>query len=132
MADIQAMFHQIKVTERDTDFLRFLWWPQGNMDDAPLEFCMTVHLFGAVSSPSIANFGLRKTAQDNANNFPPEVTHTIMEKFYVDDCLKSMPTELDTMEPISNLTEVRHRGGFLLSKWISNNRAVLGAVPQED
>ncbi|KAK0138796.1 hypothetical protein N1851_024658 [Merluccius polli] len=64
MADIQAMFHQVKVTESDTDFLRFLWWPQGKVDDAPVEYRMTVHLFGAVSSPSIANFALRKTAQD--------------------------------------------------------------------
>jgi len=29
MSDIQAMFHQVKVMESDTDFLRFLWWPQG-------------------------------------------------------------------------------------------------------
>jgi len=132
MADIQAMFHQVKVTETDTDFLRFLWWPQGDTDDAPVEYRMTVHLFGAVSSPSIANFALRKTAQDNASNFPPEVTNTIMEHFYVDDCLKSMPTELEAIELISNLTEVCHRGGFHLLKWISNSRAVLDAVPQED
>ncbi|GAA6102997.1 uncharacterized protein LOC117595338 [Tachysurus ichikawai] len=96
MADIQAMFHQVKVTESDTDFLLFLWWPQGNVDDAPVEYRMTVHLFGAVSSPSIANFALRKTAQDNTSNFPPE------------------------------------RSVIYLSKWISNSRAVLGAVPQED
>lgn len=110
MADIQAMFHQVKVTESDTDFLLFLWWPQGNVDDAPVEYRMTVHLFGAVSSPSIANFALRKTAQDNTSNFPPEVTNTIMEHFYLDDCLKSMPTELKAMELISNITEVCHRG----------------------
>lgn len=58
MADIQAMFHQVKVTKDHSDFLRFLWWPQGNVEDAPVEFCMTLHLFGAVSSPSIVNFAL--------------------------------------------------------------------------
>lgn len=62
MADIQAMFHQVKVNEGDTDFLHFLWWPQGNVDDAPTEFRMTVHLFGAVSSPGIASFALKRTA----------------------------------------------------------------------
>ncbi|KAK0138795.1 hypothetical protein N1851_024657 [Merluccius polli] len=55
-----------------------------------------------------------------------------MEHFYVDDCLKTLATELEAMELISNITEVCHRGGFHLSKWISNSRAVLGAVPQED
>jgi len=27
-ADIKAMFHQVKVTPRDHDVLRFLWWPK--------------------------------------------------------------------------------------------------------
>ncbi len=31
MADIQAMFHQVKVAEEDVDFLRFLWWDDGNL-----------------------------------------------------------------------------------------------------
>lgn len=95
------MFHQVKVTESDTDFLRFLWWQEANVDVAPVEYRMTVHLFGAVSSPSIANFALRKTAQDNVCNFPPEVTNTIMKHFYVDDCLKSLPTELEATELIT-------------------------------
>lgn len=50
MADIQAMFHQVKVSEEDKDFLRFLWWPGGDVSLTPVEYRMTVHLFGAVSS----------------------------------------------------------------------------------
>ena len=89
---------------------------------------MTVHLFGAVSSPSIANFALRKTARDNASNFHPE-GNKHNHGADVDDCLISMLTELEAMELISNLTEVCHTASFHLSKWISNSRAVLGAVP---
>ena len=29
MGDIEAMFHQVKVTTEHCDFLRFLWWPDG-------------------------------------------------------------------------------------------------------
>ncbi|XP_067451997.1 uncharacterized protein [Thunnus thynnus] len=32
MVDIQAMFHQVKVAEEHVDFLRFLWWPEGDLD----------------------------------------------------------------------------------------------------
>lgn len=50
-----------------------------------------------------------------------------MKNFYVDDCLKSVPTEQEAVELISNLTT-----GLHLSKWISNSRAILAAVPPED
>lgn len=69
MADIQAMY-QVKVTKQDVDFLRFLWWPTGELAQHLTEYRMTVHLFGAISSPSCASFALRKTAEDNGAKFP--------------------------------------------------------------
>ena len=33
MADIKAMFHQLKEEEEEhSDYLRFVWWPQGNLE----------------------------------------------------------------------------------------------------
>ena len=55
-SDIEGMFHQVRVSENDADFLRFLWWPQGNVDQPLTEYRIVVHLFGAVSSPSCANY----------------------------------------------------------------------------
>ena len=42
MVDIKAMFHQIKVAEEHTDYLRFVWWPQGNLVQELEEHRMTV------------------------------------------------------------------------------------------
>ncbi|XP_073783913.1 uncharacterized protein isoform X2 [Danio rerio] len=70
MADVKAMFHQVKVAEEDTDFLRFLWWPDGDINQDSVEYRMKVHLFGAVSSPSCACYALRRTAEDNKDDFP--------------------------------------------------------------
>ena len=64
MGDIDSMFYQVRVRPEDTSFLRFLWWNDGNPSSNVVEFQMMVHLFGATSSPSCANFCLRKTAQD--------------------------------------------------------------------
>ncbi len=48
------MFYQLCVPKKDRRFFRFLWWRDGNPNDDILEYQMTVHLFGAVSSPSVA------------------------------------------------------------------------------
>ena len=46
--------------------------------------------FGSASSHSWDNFGLRKTAQDNAGDFDNEVIDTVLKKFYGDDCSKAV------------------------------------------
>ena len=58
MADIEAMFYQVRVAEEDQTFLHFLWWPEGNLDENLEEYQMVVHLFGAASSPACSNFAL--------------------------------------------------------------------------
>lgn len=70
--------------------LRLLWWPNGDTEHEPVDYRMLVHIFGAVSSPSCASFALRRTAEDNLH-IRSQVTDTIKQNFYVDDCLKSVP-----------------------------------------
>ena len=33
VADVKSMFHQVKVEPEDKNVLKFLWWPEGNMDE---------------------------------------------------------------------------------------------------
>lgn len=132
MADIQGMFHQVKVAREDVNFLRFLWWPDGDLSQRLSEHRMTVHLFGAVSSPSCATFALLKTANDHQSEYPSEVIDTIRNNFYVDDCLKAAETEEQAVSLYRDLTEVCAKGGFRLTKWVSNCRSVLSFIPEED
>ncbi|XP_039882945.1 uncharacterized protein LOC120730589 [Simochromis diagramma] len=55
MCDVEKMFHRFHVNPEDRDFLRFLWWKDGNTDTEPKEYRMRVHIFGAASSPGCAN-----------------------------------------------------------------------------
>ena len=52
---------------------------------------MAVHLFGNVSSPSIATFGLRKTAEEEEMEFGSVAKNFVYNDFYVDDGLTSQP-----------------------------------------
>lgn len=54
---------------------------------------MVVHLFGATSSPSCANFALKKTAEDANNKMSPAAVKTVENNFYVDDCILSVSDE---------------------------------------
>ena len=38
MSDVEAMFHQVRVRPSDCDALKFLWWPDGKLDQPPEEF----------------------------------------------------------------------------------------------
>lgn len=42
MTDVQTMFYQVRVSKSDVDFLRFLWWPNGDLSRPPVENCMLV------------------------------------------------------------------------------------------
>ena len=93
MADIEDMFHQVRVRPPDCDSFRFLWWRDNDLSKEPTEYQMMVHLFGSVSSPTCANFALRKTTDDNNEQFDPDTISTVKRNFYVDDCLKSSQNE---------------------------------------
>ncbi|KAL7827084.1 hypothetical protein SRHO_G00328020 [Serrasalmus rhombeus] len=132
MADIQAMFHQVRVHRKHVDFLRFLWWPDGDFEKQPEDYRMKVHLFGAISSPSCANFALQKTAQDNQHNYDKEVIETIQNNFYVDDCLKTADTEMHAIKLHKGLSDLCSTGGFKLTKWVSNSKKVLEVIPENE
>lgn len=132
MVDIKAMIHQVRVSKSDVDFLSFLWWPKGDISLPLVEHRMTVHFFVAVSLPNCINFILRQTAKDNSSFYNPEVISTFETNFYVDDCLKSVPTEKQAENLVKDLTGFCHKGGFHVTKWVSNSRTVLSYIPKED
>lgn len=131
-ADIEAMFHQVRVQEKDCDVLRFLWWPNGDLNQQPRSYSMQVHLFGATSSPSCAAYALKRTADDHADLFEPDVVSTVHRNFYVDDCLKSVPSEKGAVKLALDLQSLLKMGGFRLTKWLSNSRTVLNSIPESE
>jgi len=93
---------------------------------------MTVHLFGAVSSPSIANFVLKQIAEKVECTYGYQVANTIRRILYVDDCLKSTCDENTATQPIKDLTSACAMGGFHLTKYTCNKSKVLSILPKEE
>ena len=129
--DIEGMFHQVHVNEEHRDLLRFLWWDQGDTTKEPTKYRMTVHLFGATSSPGCANLALRTAADDSKDDLGVEAASFIKETFYVDDGLRSVPTVPEATKLIKNATEMCMRGGFKLHKFTSNSKEVVESIPVE-
>ena len=78
-ADIESMFYQVRVPSDQRDFLQFLWWPEGNLSNEIEEYQMNVHIFGAVSSPSCANFCLKQAADDSEIDIGTETCNVVMK-----------------------------------------------------
>ena len=134
IADIEGMFHQVKVVESDRDFLRYIWWQDDNYSHDPSVYRMTSHLFGGTWNPSCCSFALHRTATNNQLHHDAETVKTVLRNFYVDDCLKSVRTEEDGINLVKDLCDLLDKGGFKLTKWISNNRHVLHVlqtIPEE-
>ncbi|XP_063052707.1 uncharacterized protein LOC134447256 [Engraulis encrasicolus] len=127
ICDIEKMFHQFSVTPEYRNYLKFLWWEGGQLEAEPQEYRMTVHLFGAASSPGCANYGLRYLAQQHKTEHPL-ASAFIENNFYVDDGLISVPTEEEATELIVQAQQLCKSIGLRLHKFNSNRRNVLTCV----
>ena len=130
-SDIESMFHRVACAEEDTDAVPFLWWSE-SIDEPPSDHKMTVHLFGKADSPCIAAWALKRTATDNRTEFENDVCEVVSKNFYVDDCLFSVPTTERAIKASLQLIQLLQKGNFLLTKFVSNVKEVLSAIPAEE
>ncbi|XP_053733153.1 uncharacterized protein LOC128765925 isoform X1 [Synchiropus splendidus] len=131
MSDVEKMFHQFHVPEPDRDYLRFLWWKNGDLTAEPSEYRMKVHLFGAASSPGCANYGLKHLAKENQGQFPLGSQY-IMKDFYVDDGVTSVADASQAVQLAQEATQLCALGGLRLHKFVSNSKLVLESLPQSE
>ena len=123
-ADIRNFFHMIHVAEEDVAAFRFMFFRDENMNEIDI-MESTVHIFGASSSPPVANFVLKFHAKRMREKYGDEVFFLIMQCFYVDDFLCSFPTVEKAREMRVKLTACLKEGGFDLTKWASSHPEVL-------
>ena len=127
-ADIESMFLQLQVPERDKSCLRFLWRPTVNEPVQIYEYQR--HVFGAKNSPTCANYALKRVAIHNEDEFPI-AAKTIQNNFYMDDFIKSVETPEEAIKVFKQLQPLLSKHGFELKKWITNSDVVTNAIPED-
>ena len=93
---------------------------------------MVRHLFGATCSPSVATFCVKKTPSIYGTECDPDVVETVERNMYVDDLMKSVATSTTAVRLSTQLRELIAKGGFRLTKWLSNDRRVLAEIPETE
>lgn len=126
------MWSRCSIAPDDCHALRFLSWEDGDLSKNPVGHQMLVLLVGATSSPCCASFALKKAAKDFGNDFDAQTVDTVNHNFYVDDCLTSVATVPDASQLANQLVQLLAKGGFHLTKWISNCREVLEEIPSSE
>ena len=131
VCDIEQMFYQFAVPVEQRDFLRFLWWEKGDLARDPKEFRMTVHLFGASSSPGCCNFGLKHAARLSKGEYPL-ASQFVDRNFYVDDGLVSVASPEEAVLLAQQAQQLCAQHGIRLHKFNSNCADVLKGLDPKD
>ena len=131
-ADIEAMFHQVRVSREDADSLRFLWKDNILSDGPPETYQMLVHIFGAKCSPACCSYALKRAGRDAAQDYDALTFESVVKDFYMDDLLKSVSTEEAAIKLALEATSMLKCSGFRLCKFVSNSKGVLDALPSSD
>ncbi|XP_070180041.1 uncharacterized protein [Littorina saxatilis] len=129
--DVEKMFHQFHVTKEHRDFLRFLWWEDGDRTRPPVDYRMRVHIFGAVSSPGCANYALQQAGRDHSHE-DEDAAQFLQNDFYVDDGLHAANDVSSAAKVLMGAREICSKRKLHLHKITSNSDELLSLFPPEE
>lgn len=117
ICDIEEIFHQFQVHERDRDYLCFLCLKDGDIIAKPQEYHMNVHLFGTASSPRCINYGLQHLAKELKYIYPLG-SQFVMRNIYADDGITSVDKAESAIQLAQEARDRCAKGGLRLHKFI--------------
>ncbi|XP_058809931.1 uncharacterized protein LOC131675102 [Phymastichus coffea] len=128
-ADVQMMFRQVRVDERDIHLQRIVWSPSA---EAPVRhFALQTVTYGTACAPFLALRTMQQLCADEGENLP--LARKVLERdLYMDDFL-SGGHDLETAKRIRDqLVELLKAGGFHLRKWVANDPELLVDISTDD
>lgn len=132
MANIQQMFHCLLVKEEHRNFLSFPWFRDNDSSKEPIDYRMRVHTFGNSPSPAVAIYGLKCSAKEGEQEYGSDIRQFVEKDFYVDECLKSLPTEENAISLLKRAQDMLACSNLRLHKIASNSKELMEAFPSHD
>lgn len=126
-ADIQNMFMQMKICERDQQVQRVLW--RESMNEDFRIFVFTSMLFGPVSSPFTSQWVKNETA-DRFMGIYPKAADTIKSAMYMDDLLTSEKSLNEAIAVAKQCIEIFESINWKLIQFQSNSVEFLKSLPE--
>ena len=129
VADIEGMFGAFRVPQDQVDYLRFFWFSKNDPNQELTEYRALYHIFGASSSPAVANFALKYTTFTEEAKEYPNALQMIRNCFYVDDSVFSVNDVTEAIKTLKEAKELLAKFNIRLHKIMSNSAEVLAAFP---
>ncbi|KAL4148855.1 hypothetical protein QTP88_003000 [Uroleucon formosanum] len=128
-ADIEKMYRQIWIAEKDRDLQRVLW--RENPAEEVKEYRLNTVTYGTNSASYLATACLKMLADDTRSLFP-EASSAVASDFYMDDYLGGAQTIDAAIKLRDGIVKITNKCGFNLRKWVSNDKRLLTGIPNDD
>ncbi|CAB0036225.1 unnamed protein product [Trichogramma brassicae] len=120
--DVQMMYRQIMIDDRDVDWQRTLWSPSAS--EPARHYRLKTVTYGTTCAPYLALRTMQQLCTDEGAQFPA-ARHALLHDRYVDDIL-SGSADLSTAKDLRDeLIRLMKAGGFTLRKWVANDPRLL-------
>lgn len=121
-ADVVKMFRQVEVAESHRKYQKILW--RYSPDEPVGVYQFNRVIYGQTAAPFLAVRAMRQCALDYFNQYPVGAK-TVLDSYYMDDCLSGADTVKDTITLKTEMTNLMEKGQFELAKWASNKPAII-------
>lgn len=127
-SDIEKMFRQVAIAERDWDLQRILW--RNDLSEALRTYRLITVTYGTKPASFMTTQCLITMAQQAYERFPRAAKAITMD-FYMDDLMTGGETEAECIQLYQEITSILASAKLPLRKWCSNSSTILAHIGKD-
>lgn len=128
-ADVEKMYRQVWIKQDQRDLQRIVW--RDSAEESLRHYRLNTVTYGTTPASYLAIRSLHMAAEEQELFFP-NASKEIKKNFYVDDLLTGTSSIKEAIKLKEEISEILKKTGFILRKWVSNERDILDKSEVED